>query len=257
MDQKKSNSFFDKMFDFVQKNKKIIVLILLLSCLSVVLLNSFRQYFTNPKKESSKGKRKKYKETVLSENPKIILIENFVNPLQAKHLMKIADDIKKPSTIDTKGDPYTLATNVRSSESAHLGKARDAIVKQIEDDACDYVGLETSYLEPMQVVVYEKGQKFNPHYDFFSPDTPDLPERGNRNKTILVYLNDIKEEDGGATVFPKIGLKYQPKAGNALYFENMNADGIDYNTLHAGEELKSDKYNKYAINIWFREKATW
>lgn len=248
----------DKLFEYVQKHKKTIFLILLLICMLIVIITSIKQHFTNPNVNINKLVRiKKYKETILSESPKIILIEHFVTPEEAKHLMKIADDIKKPSTIDSDGDPYKLVENVRSSESAHLGKARDDIVKEIEDRACEYVNLETGFLEPMQVVVYEKGQKFNPHYDFFSPDTPDLVYRGNRNKTILVYLNEVKEENGGATVFPKIGLKIQPKAYSAVYFENMNENGIDYNTLHAGEELKTDEYKKYAINIWFREKSTW
>jgi prolyl 4-hydroxylase len=252
----------DKLFEYVQKYKKTIVLVLLLICLLIVIISSIKQHFSNPtaqlvNEKTEEFKDKKYKETILSESPKIILIEDFVNPLQAKHLMDIADQIKKPSTIDSQNDPYTLAKDVRSSESAHLGKARDAVVKEIEDAACNYVKLNTHHLEPMQVVVYEKGQKFNPHYDFFSPDTVDLAYHGNRNKTILVYLNDIKEEDGGATVFPKLGIKVQPKAGSAIYFENMNENGIDYNTLHAGEELRTDKQNKYAINIWFREKATW
>ena len=42
-----------------------------------------------------------------------------------------------------------------------------------------------------------------------------------------------------------------------LYFENMNGSEVDYNTLHAGEELVTDKIKKYAINIWFREKPSW
>jgi len=251
----------DKIFEFIKNNKKSIIVVLLVICSLFLLVTSTRQYFTNPeipiKNVEPTKDSKKYKETILSQNPKIILIENFINPLHAKHLIKIADEIKKPSTIDSNGDPFKLVTNVRSSESAHLGKARDAIVKQIEDDACKYIGLDTRYLEPMQVVVYEKGQKFNPHYDFFSPDTPDIAYRGNRSKTILVYLNDVKEEYGGATVFPKLNLKIQPKAYSAIYFENMNSSGIDYNALHGGEELTTDKQNKYAINIWFREKPTW
>ena len=254
----------DQIFEFIQKNKKSIVLVLLIICLLITVISSIRQNFyqkppaslTIPKKEKFVN-NKKYKEIILSEDPKIIYIENFVTPEQAIHLMKLADDIKKPSTIDTKEDPYTLVTNVRSSESAHLGKARDSIVKEIEDSACEYTGLSTHYLEPMQVVVYEKGQKFNSHYDFFSPDTADIVHRGNRTKTILVYLNDIPEEFGGATNFSKLNLKIQPKAYSAIYFENMNGSNLNYDTLHSGDELLSDKLKKYAINIWFREKATW
>ena len=244
----------DQLFEFIQKHKKSIVLVLMIICLLIIVVNSV-QHYANPDKKLIF--KKKYKETILSESPKIIYIENFVNSSQAEHLMKISDVIKKPSTIDTKGDPYTLVQDIRSSESAHLGKSRDEIVKQIENAACEYVGLDTHYLEPMQVAVYEKGQKFNPHYDFFSPDSNDISVRGNRTKTILVYLNDVAPENGGATVFPKLNLKIQPKAFSAIYFENMNGSEVDYNTLHAGEELKTDKHKKYAINIWFREKASW
>jgi prolyl 4-hydroxylase len=256
----------DKLFNFIQEHKKTIVLILIVICFIIVILTSLKQHFSPapshiiPKAPSTINNNlnhPKYKEIILSENPKIIYIENFITPEDAIHLMKLADEIKKPSTIDTQDDPYTLVTDVRSSESAHLGKARDNIIKRIEDDACAYVGLDTHYLEPMQVVVYEKGQKFNPHYDFFNPNTSDIKYRGNRNKTILVYLNDIKEEFGGATVFPKINLRIQPKAYSAIYFENMNGSELDYNTLHAGEVLNTDKIKKYAINIWFREKPSW
>jgi len=246
----------NRVLEFIEKNKYYIILaVMVILIISVTILYSSK----SPKEiqDFQNIERKKYKEVVLSENPKIILLENFITQEEAEHLMKLADEIKRPSTIDTKDDPYTLVNNVRSSESAHLGKARDKIVLSIENKACDYVNLNTHYLEPMQVVVYEKGQKFNPHYDFFSADSQDLSFRGNRNKTILVYLNDIQEDFGGATVFPKLNLKIQPKAYSAIYFENMNGTEVDYNTLHAGEELKTDKIKKYAINIWFREKESW
>lgn len=252
----------EKILEFFERNKKNIIIVVILLCFLYLAFISSSEYFTNKNSNSLsitnyKKSNKKYKETILSESPKIIYIENFINSTQAEHLMKIADKIKRPSTIDAQGDPYSLVKNVRSSESAHLGKARDKITLDIENAACDYVGLDTHHLEPMQVVVYEKGQKFNEHYDFFSPDSEDIKERGNRNKTILVYLNDIPKEEGGSTIFTKLGLKIQPKATDAVYFENMNENGVDYNTMHAGTELKSDTLKKYAINIWFREKPSW
>lgn len=245
----------NRVLEFIEKNKNYILIVIIILIISITIFS----FFKSPKEiqDFQNIERKKYKEVILSENPKIILIENFVTEEEAKHLMNLADKIKQPSTIDTKNDPYTLVNNVRSSQSAHLGKARDKIIENIETKACEYVNMNTHYLEPMQVVVYEKGQKFNPHYDFFSADSQDLSFRGNRNKTILVYLNDINEEFGGATVFPKLSIKIQPKAYSAIYFENMKGTEVDYNTLHAGEELKTDKIKKYAINIWFREKESW
>jgi len=194
-----------------------------------------------------------YYEEVLSENPKIVYIHNFINSKQAKHFIELGEKYKKPSTVDSKASPTTLKQDIRSSNSAHIEKNKDAIVTQLEKLATKYMNVDASHLEPFQVVVYEKGQKYSPHYDFFSPDSIEIINRGNRNKTILVYLNDVPEESGGATFFPKLNLKIQPKANDAIYFENMNGSELDYNTLHAGEPILND-IKKYAINIWAREK---
>ena len=159
----------------------------------------------------------------------------------------IPEKIKK-----NKDNPAAILADVRTSQSAHLGKSRDEIVTALENRACEYVGLSTKYLEPMQVAVYEKGQKYNPHYDFFSGDSTEVT-KGNRNKTVLLYLNDLPDDAGGNTFFPKLNLRIKPKAGDAIYFENMKDGEVDYNTMHAGEAIVGDN-KKYAVNIWFREK---
>jgi len=233
------------------------ILLLFIILLSIYLLftiyqNSFNpQTFVNNTEVTTK-KLSKYEETILSESPKIIYIKNFLPEDELlNHFISLGNKLKKPSTIDTKDNPATVMANVRTSESAHVGKSTDKIIKILEDRACEYVDLPTTHLEPMQVVVYEKGQKYNPHYDFFSADSTEV-SKGNRSKTVLVYLNDLPENSGGYTIFPKINLRVKPKKGDAIYFENMNGSDVDYNTLHAGEEILGD-YNKYAINIWFRE----
>ena len=230
--------------------KKILLLFIVL--LSIYLLFLIYQNSFNTQTFVSNSKVSKYKETILSESPKIIYINNFLPEDELlNHFISLGDKLKKPSTIDTKENPAAVVANVRTSESAHIGKSTDKIIKILEDRACEYVNLPTTHLEPMQVVVYEKGQKYNPHYDFFANDSTEI-SKGNRNKTILVYLNDIPENSGGCTIFPKINLKVKPKKGDAIYFENMNGNDVDYNTLHAGEEILGD-HTKYAINIWFRE----
>jgi len=229
------------------------ILLLFIVLLSIYLLYSIYQSSFNPQTFVNNTKVSKYKETILSESPKIIYIQNFLPEDELiKHFISLGNKFKKPSTIDTKDNPAAVIANVRTSESAHVGKSTDKIIKILEDRACEYVNLPTSHLEPMQVVVYEKGQKYNPHYDFFANDSTEI-NKGNRSKTVLVYLNDLPENSGGCTIFPKINLKITPKKGDAIYFENMNDNGVDYNTLHAGEEILGD-YTKYAINIWFREK---
>ena len=239
---------------------KKIILILLISTLVLLfviqLWNSSQSFIntdnTNNKIIISKTiKSSKYQENLLSENPKIIYIKNFVNNNEMKHLISLADELKKPSTIDTKDDPAAVINDVRTSKSAHLGKSRDDIVTSIENRACEYVGLSTKYLEPMQIAVYESGQKYNPHFDFFSADSSEI-SKGNRNVTVLIYLNDLPDNAGGNTFFPKLNLRIKPKAGDAIYFENMRNGEVDYNTMHSGEAIIGD-YKKYAMNVWFRE----
>jgi prolyl 4-hydroxylase len=220
---------------------------------TVSLNKPSNQTFVNTSESLNKPSNQ-YREEILSESPKIIYLHNFITPEEAKFFIMYGDKNKKPSTIDTRdGGPVTLASDIRSSESAHIMKQSNPYASSIENKAAKYFSSHINNLEPLQVVVYEKGQKYVPHYDFFDPDTPDVSVRGNRSKTILVYLNDVPKESGGATFFPKLDLKIQPKAYDAIYFENMNNNQVDYNTLHSGEPIIGD-IKKYAINIWLREK---
>jgi prolyl 4-hydroxylase len=237
---------------------KKVILILLISALVIILFiqlwNSYQNFINPNNKSISKHiKSIKYQEDILSEDPKIIYIHNFLSDKkELEHLISLGSQLKRPSTIDTKDNPAAILADVRTSQSAHLGKSRDEIVTALENRACEYVGLSTKYLEPMQVAVYETGQKYNPHYDFFSGDSTEVT-KGNRNKTVLLYLNDLPDDAGGNTFFPKLNLRIKPKAGDAIYFENMKDGEVDYNTMHAGEAIVGDN-KKYAVNIWFREK---
>ena len=237
----------------------LILLIIILVILLFIQLWNSSQNFINPDKNkriSKHIKSTKYQEDILSEDPKIIYIHNFLSDKkELAHLISLGSQLKKPSTIDTKNNPAAILTNVRTSQSAHLGKSRDEIVTALENRACEYVGLSTKYLEPMQVAVYETGQKYNPHYDFFSGDSTEV-SKGNRNKTVLLYLNDLPDDAGGNTFFPKLNIRIKPKAGDAIYFENMKDGDVDYNTLHAGEAIIGDN-KKYAVNIWFRERPVY
>lgn len=73
---------------------------------------------------------------------------------------------------------------------------------------------------------YRPGEKFTWHLDALPP-APDLASRGGqRTATLLVYLTDMPEGDGGATAFRDLGpLRVRPRkvtylvsAINSSYF---------------------------------------
>ena len=103
----------------------------------------------------------------------------------------------------------------------------------------------------MQVVNYQKGGFFKPHYDACE-GAKEFCHRMNGNigpryLTVLFYLND--NFDGGETVFPKINKTIKPKKGKAIIFKNVDDNGVVINqSLHGGEPILSGE--KWIANKW-------
>ena len=120
------------------------------------------------------------------------------------------------------------------------------------------------------LISYRQTEKFTWHLDALAPSKELKELGGQRTATLLVYLTDVGENNGGATIFRDLGsegekyLKVQPKKGSALLFFPA-AGGIpdapfDIRTLHAGEALSGDApEDKWIAQLWLREsnyKAT-
>ena len=101
--------------------------------------------------------------------------------------------------------------------------------------------------EAAQVLRYRAGQEYRPHFDFIHAAA------NQREMTALVWLNDNYK--GGETVFPKVGLKFKGRKGDAVVFRNALAGGtIDPLTEHAGTPVT--KGAKYVYSRWIRT-ARW
>ena len=110
---------------------------------------------------------------------------------------------------------------------------------------------------------YQQSEKFTWHLDALAPSDTLDDTGGQRVATLLVYLTDIGENNGGSTAFRDLGdetnkyLKVQPKKGSALLFFPA-AGGIpntpfDIRTLHAGEALSDDATeDKWIAQMWLR-----
>ena len=72
-----------------------------------------------------------------------------------------------------------------------------------------FSGYEDHHLEPLQVVRYHPGQKYDPHHDLF--DICDFPQKPRRHLTFLIYLNDLPDGAGGDTTFPRLHLSIKPE----------------------------------------------
>ena len=93
--------------------------------------------------------------------------------------------------------------------------------------------------EPFQIGFYPPGGFYEQHYDAFT-DEKGFKENlildgslvGNRIATLMFYLSGTV--DGGATVFPNLGVSIFPTKGSAVFWYNLNKDGsLSEKSLHA------------------------
>lgn len=157
---------------------------------------------------------------------------------------------------------------VRTSRSAVLAQSRglsaDVLKAAVtaQKGAADLFGLPVSHMEPPQLVCYSPGEFYAPHVDWGRPEDVTLWLSGQRVATVLVYLNDLTSECGGATYFSQLGLQVFPERGAALVWPNVSALGEPLSeTEHEAQPLLAKACSevgqtrrKVAMNLWARDR---
>ena len=169
----------------------------------------------------------------------------------------LADSIVYKNNFTSKGiDP-----DIRISKTAWLSKddaSNDLrnVISKLEEITSYITNKPIVNQEKIQVVNYEKGGYYNPHYDACNSSSIDSKiamngPTGQRVYTFLVYLNDNIE--GGSTYFPKIDKHIYPKKGMGILFRNIHENSSEHHELsqHTGTVIK--KGEKWICNIWVHE----
>lgn len=174
---------------------------------------------------------------------------DFLSPEACDRLIALIDVGRRPSTLlsDRAGVGF------RTSDSCDLDRW-SAEVRPIDESIAHLLGVDPRNGETMQGQRYDIGQQFRAHHDYFHEAEKYWADMqrcgGQRTWTAMIYLNDV--EDGGATWFPKAGMRVSPKRGLLLAWNNMKADGgPNEQTLHEGMPVVEGV--KYIVTKWFRE----
>ncbi|KAL5706308.1 procollagen-proline 4-dioxygenase [Ranunculus cassubicifolius] len=204
---------------------------------------------------------------ILSWEPRAFIYHNFLSKQECDYLIDLAKPHMEKSTVVDSATGKSKDSRVRTSSGTFLKRGRDKIIRNIEKRISDFTFLPVEHGEGLQVLHYEVGQKYEPHYDYFS-DEFNTKNGGQRIATVLMYLSDV--EEGGETVFPaakgnfsnvpwynelsecgKKGLSVKPKMGDALLFWSMWPDATpDPSSLHGGCPVI--KGNKWSSTKWIR-----
>ena len=128
-----------------------------------------RLFHSGPAQAQSAGGGR-HLEPVCSD-PNVYLVHHFLSASELEHLDGLITDrrgaFKQSVTDDAKGgtSSHVVESQERTSASLHLPKGGDTSLRAIEARAAELVGLPSDYVEPLQVVTYTNGQRFDLHHD--------------------------------------------------------------------------------------------
>lgn len=183
--------------------------------------------------------------TLIDEQLQIVRYTAFLSPKECQHLANVAVTSLAPSTVFDPNTGRQIANPIRSSEGTVIGPAQeDLVVQAICRRIASATGTPFENGEALSILRYSPGQEYRPHLDAIAG------ARNNRVKSVLMYLNDAYE--GGETAFPRINIVIEPKAGDAVVFDNLTHEGsVQTLSLHAGLPVRRGQ--KWVATRWIRQ----
>ena len=180
------------------------------------------------------------------------MICNFLSTKECNHIINIS---KNNFTIALVNG--NIISNERTNSSYWIPHNYDDIINNICCKISKLVNIPLENAEQLQIIYYDKNQEYKNHFDAVDNDNAEvnntfLERGGNRILTTLCYLNNVIE--GGSTKMTKLNIDISPKIGKLLVFENTYKNtGIKHElSEHCGCPVIQGE--KYAFNLWFREK---
>lgn len=183
----------------------------------------------------------------MSETP-VKILDNFLSHEHCQELInRYKDKVTRSIVVD-------ISTRVHKTDSSRTSSTyyipdSDQIIRGLKEKVASFLEIDTNQIEGIQFLRYLYGEKYIYHHDYL-PGNP----LNQRIHTIIVYLNDLLDGEGGETSFFHYKLKVKPKEGTAVWFRNMADDGsLIQKSLHSGEPILKKDTVKYALNIWTKQ----
>ncbi|MDT8407037.1 MAG: 2OG-Fe(II) oxygenase [Methylococcales bacterium] len=187
--------------------------------------------------------------------PSIVLLDALLSHDECDALVQLARDKGiKPSRVVDRDDGNRVPHDGRSSSGSYFTRAELPLLARIEQRLASITQWPASHAEGIQILFYQPGQEYRPHFDWFDPaqagSAKHLQRGGQRVGTFVLYLSDVAQ--GGGTIFPKLGLDVLPSKGAGVFFANVNEHGNpDPDTLHGGAPVIEG--TKIIATYWQRE----
>lgn len=184
------------------------------------------------------------------DKPIVRVLHNLLSDEECDSLIEQAKPkLARTTTLDADGRQQTDPRRTSHGMFFELGET--PLLARIEQRIADLLALPVDHGEGMQILNYQVGQQYEPHWDWFDPGQAGFAQvtahGGQRIASVIMYLNTPPR--GGGTHFPHIDLTVTALRGSAVYFAY---EGGDRPSLHAG--LPVTEGEKWIATKWLRER---
>jgi prolyl 4-hydroxylase len=187
--------------------------------------------------------------------PLIAVLDGVLSEEECDELIRLsAKKMHRSTTVDPISGKHEVIAD-RSSEGTFFALNADPFIARLDRRIAEVMNWPVENGEGLQVLHYNVGGEYKPHFDYFPPEDPgshvQMTIGGQRVSTMVMYLNEV--EEGGTTIFPELGLEVVPKKGSAVYFEYTNSQNqLDRLTLHGGSPVTRGE--KWIVTKWMRQR---
>ncbi|KAL9257013.1 putative prolyl 4-hydroxylase 7 [Drosera capensis] len=223
-------------------------------------------------------------------NPRAFIYRKFLTKEECDHLIQLAKDKLEKSMVADNESGKSIESTVWTSSGMFLGKGQDDVVSRIEARIATWPFLSLKNGEAMQILHYENGQMYEPHFDYFH-DKVNQQLGGHRVATVLMLKwaasEDLRDNDNDLEYFISIfmlgafengrdalffttlygillshripsgidhELAFKPRKGDALLFFSLHPDATtDTSSLHGSCPVIEGE--KWSATKWIHVKS--
>ena len=183
--------------------------------------------------------------------PRVVVFAGLLADEECDEIVALAKvRLARSHTVDmATGDSEVNAA--RTSEGMFFLRGEHPVCERLEARLAALLQWPIENGEGLQVLRYQPGAEYKPHYDYFDPAQPGTPailkRGGQRVATIVTYLNTPVR--GGGTTFPDVNLEIAPIKGHAVFF-SYDRPHPATRSLHGGAPVLEGE--KWVATKWLR-----
>ena len=186
------------------------------------------------------------------DHPRVVLFQNFLSAAECDELIRLSRNRMQASHVIDMDSGNTRADAGRTSSGTAFTRGESPLIERIERRIEALLQWPYERGEALQILRYEVGQEYKPHYDYVDPTQPGaalfLARGGQRVASLVMYLNT--PQDGGGTNFPDVGLEIAAHQGCAVYFSYDRPHPMT-RSRHGGMPVRAGE--KWVATKWLRE----